>query len=92
MKLLSVLLLFTGLAFAADKRYVVCLVAGSAEQCTKPLTKEAARAVYDVFIAAPISGLDYVYLGDVKTKKTKKQEVQPEPVKPDTPESNDTKL
>jgi hypothetical protein len=78
MKILCAFLLAASLACAADKRYVVCLVAGSDEQCTKPLTKDASEAVYAVFVAAPIGGLDAVYIEDVKTKKmVKGAKVQP---------------
>ncbi len=86
MKLLAGMLAFAALAGAADKRYVVCLVTGTVEQCTKPLTKEVAQAVYQVFIMTPISGLDYVFLGDVKgLKKQKPAGVKREPSEPQVP-------
>lgn len=82
MKFLAVFLVLASLASAADKRYSVCLVSGSDEACTKPLTKEAAYAVLDVFSKAPIGGLDAVYLYDTKSKNKKTRAVPAQQLPP----------
>ncbi len=84
--IIFVLLLVAQLATAADRRYVVCLVSGSIEQCTKPLTKEAADAVFEVFTSTPIAGLDWVYLADTKAKKKPTRGDHPLGPKLDKPE------
>ncbi len=74
------------MASAAGKHYIVCLVGGGTEQCTKPLTKDTAQAVYDVLLLAPIGGLDTVYIGDVKAlKKQKAPNVNPGFTNPEVP-------
>jgi hypothetical protein len=77
MKLICAFLLATSLACAAQKRYVVCIIAGDAERCTKPLTKEASEAVFDVFARAPLQGIDAVYLADTKAKTKNKDAAPP---------------
>ncbi|MES2067601.1 MAG: hypothetical protein V4522_13180 [Pseudomonadota bacterium] len=79
MKLLFTLLLATASLYAAGKHYVVCIVAGEDTACTKPLSKDAAEAVFQVFSKAPIAGMDAVYLADTRKTKKPKQQLPPEP-------------
>ncbi len=69
MKLLTGLLVFAGLLSAADKRYAVCISIAGREQCTLPLTRNVAEAVFATFTIAPIRGLELVWMEDTKSKK-----------------------
>jgi hypothetical protein len=80
MKKITILMLSSGLmAFAGGKHYSVCIHGGGDYQCSKPLTKDVADATAYVLSMAPIGGLDYVEVLDLKKVKDQPKQVPTAP-------------